>query len=180
MINKMYVSPEILEEINNAFNNSKPKMIRLDNFLEINFCNRLIKYLDESVWKKTKLPDRYSFSETDIKDFDYLRNFLGEVVGKKTKNFQVKFRKYEWKDYHLIHDSEEFEGTEFCIFLIREVWDPEMGGSFVYKSEKDYIFNPVQNSFFMFEKKKNILRFVKYLNNSCRDKKIYTIQGYVT
>ncbi|MEK6818669.1 MAG: hypothetical protein AABY10_01910 [Nanoarchaeota archaeon] len=182
IINKIYLDYEVLSQIGRAFKNSNPRMIKLDNLLDLKFYNELREKLNFLSFEKTKIPDKYSFSEFKINneiDIEELGDFINKITEKKNK-IKIKLRKYSWKDYKLIHDSENFSGIKFCIFILsEESWDSNNGGSFVFRSKEDYVFSPFSNSFFIIEKKKDMQDFVQYVNNKAGNKCFYVIEGTV-
>ena len=182
MINREYLNDKVSTQIKRVYKNSKQRMIKLDNFFDLNYYNELKEKLKKLNFERNKIPDKFSFSELKNNssiDTEELEYFINEITVSKGE-INIKINKYCWKDYKLIHDSENFSGLKFCIFIIpEELWNQNTGGSFVFRSKEDYVFNPSPNSFFIIEKNREMRDFVQYINNKAGKKFFYVIEGKI-
>lgn len=182
MINSAY-SNEVIEEVKQSFNSHDMKHVMLQSFFDEESYSKLINCINNCKRTGVKIADRYSYSliEGDnlSKFFDDKLNFMIEkIVGKKIKEIKIDAREFGWKDYTLLHDSENKDkGLDIFLFICRENWDYFWGGNVVYKSKegKSHIFTPVPNSLCIVSRRKEDMSFIQYLNHYVGDEKVIVL-----
>lgn len=180
MISLVYKNENILSEIKKEF--IKNDIIKLESFFLKSFYDVLKEESENLKFKHKKIPDRFSYSESekkdkiksllDTKDF---QNFIHFITGKKISSFSV--RKFSHRDYTILHDEEsKIQKTKLLIFIC-EKWEPDLGGNFVFtKSDgKTFYITPMENSLAIINEQKDWREFVQYVNHLSNQREIIVI-----
>ncbi|NCO11296.1 hypothetical protein GW924_01680 [Candidatus Pacearchaeota archaeon] len=163
LINGIYLSRDVFKQIKDRY--SESGMIVLHDFFDRAMYDRL-KGILKAGGEKKYVADRFSYEEINGDEFLGLfrgefRDFIKGLTGRD--DFEVRFRKFSWKDYTLIHDEVERKGADF-FFFVSETWKDEWGGYKVYVSDEPMIFPVVGNALCVISRE-GMNDFVKYLNN---------------
>lgn len=185
MINKTYADKGVVAQIADAL--AQQGFIRLEDFLNRKHYLELFNSLHSLDSEVKKVPDRYSYGLIECKDSIFssisFRDFLSKVIGKKIKEFDLSVKKFEWKNYTLMHDDESGKEEMRFFFILANKWDSKFGGDIVYLTE-DGLGNPIVfpitgNSLCIINKKRDMHSFVKYVNNLVRDSSFILIEGKI-
>lgn len=177
-MNQSYLEKETLERIKKHF--SKNKMAKLDFFLAESELKNLTQKTISLKFRKTKIPDRFSFSLANTKNinaalFNIFNLTIEKITSKRIKQIQIK--KFSHKDYSIIHD-ETFRGEKSkAIFFITQNWDLKFGGNLaLIKGPQSFIITPQNNSLFIYEKENADKEFIQYINHLSRKNHFFTLE----
>ena len=108
---------------------------------------------------------------------DFL-DFVNFICGKKYRKCSVWINEFQHKDYTLLEAfGQDREGDEFFV-IFSDSWDDLFGGQIIYKTDDDsFIFSINGNSFVLINKKKDMARFLKYINHLAGKKRFYVVDG---
>ena len=189
LINDSYKSASLIEQMREHFEQSQPRMIRLNDFFVGNVYKKILNELKSAEGMRVKVADRYSFTLLELQMFDDVfssqtfMTFLGAIIGKQIAKINYQIRSFEKGDYTLLHDSEAILGRVEFFFVFAEKWKGNAGGMKVYiqkKGEGKPVIFPVEgNSFSIIDKKDDMHSFVKYVNNLAGKGRMFIVEGWV-
>jgi len=186
-VNNVYLNKPVLDKIKKSYLKSDPSKIILRGFLNEDIYQQRYSKLKRQKIKQIKIPDRFSFKKyallqevKEVFDNKEFKEFLSAIIGKEVKKINLEIREYGWKDYTLLHDSEEKGRRVEFFFIFAPKWDDFYGGSKIYeKNGKAFVFSPIGNSFCLINKKKDVLGFLQYINNYAGSQSIILVEGWI-
>lgn len=185
-------------KINKTYNDNKVKSEMQNYFLEnafislASFCEDNLDELIYSILKEKKIenykplelrrkeiklsdcfaPEILKFSEyfKSIKFLEYLES----VTDLDLKFKSIELNIYSHKDFIILCDKQEKTEGLNVIFDISDDWNKDCGGILTYTTKEEEVFyvEPSFNSLTILYKPKEVMKYLKYINNKSGNKKI--------
>lgn len=190
-INSNYLEKEVKERMGEFF--QKEGYIQLKDFISKDSDFKLIEksFLNEE-FEKNYSPLTHKNSVLDIKktfnpeilqlvEFfksEVFLEFLEESLEIDLDFKEINILKYSHRDFEIISDLEENHEELNVYFDLTRNWKKEFGGTLTYTTEDEEIFylEPDFNTLNIIFKPREIYKYLKYINNKCKDKKIIRIE----
>ncbi len=186
MINKGYLSTEIVEKLSQEFykNNALPS-VTLMEFFERKEFDRMISEISAINFKVCRRRMEFSYKKSVLPESikkvisnEFLKAYISSIIGKKIKKIEGEIRVFGWKDYTLINDKTIEKPSVELIIDFSVKMRNDCGGGIIYvdgTGEYSEILSS-HNSITLLNRKKGIQKFVKYVNHLAgKDNKIYFI-----
>ncbi len=165
-----------------------PKSIQLYHFLQQPIFRFLHSSLQKCSWHHEHAAHIHSFSTPStiplpiktlltVLDSDEWAMWLLLATGKEVKLKKQRLQLFGTGDYTLQHDIQE-RGIH-CMIALTSIWGTNWGGytSLVKEGKEIVRINPIPNSLTLFEQKKGMASFVKYINHRAGNKKHIVIHA---
>jgi hypothetical protein len=183
-INSIYQDKETLKIIKENYS-QEFEATSMHEFFDEKTAKELKKKLEKLEYSKIHQANLHSYKVTDIpKEINEMINskevleILGEILGQKVKSINLKAYLFTWKHFTLL--KEEKEDIDIY-FDFSEFWQPNLGGSFIYTDGKGNFeeVEPSFNTLSIVNRKSEMKRFMKYINNLSRETRRYVLMGSV-
>ena len=182
MINKLYLRKENIKQIKKIlYSSNNLNSIELPNFLDGPYYDALRKRIISLKYKSYIDPLNFKYSMANVPaaliNDPNLLAFVSLVFGKKINHIDAYSYKLRWKDYTILNDDSLEKAGVDVIFDLTENWDEKNGGVVVYADGTGEYFTlpPRKNSMFIVRRKRNVHKFIKYLNHYSKER--YLIIG---
>lgn len=173
-LNPIYLKEETKQKIRRSFLHGEFPAVILKDFLSKKFYAQLQKKVFALDFKKEHVVVHHSYAVSKFPIFSKeLSEFLSFITKKKID--QINFTTYllTWKDYLILNDKYlEKPGTDVIVDLTDD-WDSGWGGVVTYTNGRGTVY-PIPsaaNSLAIVERKKDLQKFMQYLNHYAKDKK---------
>ncbi|RMD67702.1 hypothetical protein D6817_00765 [Candidatus Pacearchaeota archaeon] len=162
--------------------------LRLDNFLEKQNYESVLRVARKLRWQKLKQPDLFSYSLGKVNkdfvqefEFEELANFIARFV--KFKEMNLKLKLYSHRDYTLVQ-KKNLKAEFFIYFPIlakpRRAWEDRFGGYKCYvDSEGKSLIFPVKKNSFALLNGRHFSGFTKYVNHLATKSSLFVVEGEV-
>ncbi len=183
-LNEYYTNKEVLDSI--RFRLKKEHSIKLQEIFSQRFYKILKMQCDTIKWIRSVEPQNHSYATavkiplaiTKMLTSSWWKTWLQSWTECKTQIMNPKLLLFSKGDYTLQHEK-QISGLHMLID-IGDVWDDESGGfTLVVKQGKECVrISPTPNSLAVFNKKKGMNSFVKYVNHDACSKHrivLYTV-----
>lgn len=185
-----YTSPEILQEINEFF--EEEGFIQLVNFLDINI-DGIKKEFEKVKFENIYIPDEkkleilnekelYNLEIIKLVEFFKSKEFLEYL--EKITDFEIQFKslkvkKYSHKDFTILHDNLKKEDLLEVYFDLTSNWKEEMGGTLTFTTREEEVFylEPLCNALTILFKPEQVMKYLKYINNKAKENYILRIEA---
>ncbi|MBI2669141.1 hypothetical protein HYX14_04835 [Candidatus Woesearchaeota archaeon] len=185
-INLLYLNQKTRAEIQKTFHlNKELPSVQLQQFFTKEVYEQLCQAVVSGSFRHEKIPHLHSYSVAEIpakvdaffSSSEFL-DFFSLLLPKKIK---ISFRLYSfsWRDYILLNDqSLEKPGIDL-IFDLTSLWDSSWGGNIVYvDGTGEYtMIAGAPNTLTIVQRKKNVRKFVQYVNHYAEQRKRYLLMG---
>ncbi len=173
-LNSIYLREETKQKVRKTFLQSDFPAVILKDFFSKFFYQELQKKISSLHFKRDTvvLHHAYAVSSFMISSPEFC-DFISFVTKKKIE--EVNFNAYllTWKDYQILNDRYlEKSGTDIIIDLTGD-WSSDWGGIITYTDGQGTVYPlaPAANSVALVERKKNLHRYLQYINHYAKDKK---------
>ena len=179
---QIYTQKETLTQMQNFFENEN--FIQLSNFIES--TNEALSHVKDAKFEKVYLPLICKFQKTkeNLKIFDFFqsekfKNYIESICSKKLELDSFSINKYKHQDFILLNDKQVKNFNTIEVFFdLTKIWDKKFGGTLTYTTKTDEIFylEPCFNSLTVIFRHKDVLEYLKYINNNAKNKEIVRIE----
>ncbi|MDP3698483.1 MAG: hypothetical protein Q8R47_02755 [Nanoarchaeota archaeon] len=177
VLNPIYLKEETKQKVRKSFLHSAQSdfpAVLLKDFFNKNFYEELQKKVSSLHFTKNTVVLHHSYAASSFKIFSKeLCDFLSFVTKKKIEEVNFTVLVLTWKDYQILNDKYlEKPGTDIVIDLT-DAWDADWGGVVTYTDGKGtaYPLAPAGNSLALVERKKNLHKYIQYINHYGKNKK---------
>jgi hypothetical protein len=173
-LNPIYLKEETKQKVRKSFLHGEFPAVILQNFLSKEFYTQLAKKVSVLEFKKEHVVIHHSYavSKTQLSSKE-LVDFVSFLTKKKIDGLNFKAYLLTWKDYLILNDKYlEKPGIDIVIDLTEE-WNPEWGGILTYTTGRGTVYPipPAANSIAIVERKKDLQKFIQYVNHYAQGKK---------
>ena len=177
MINRSYIND--IEKIRTAFNaDGKLPSVTLHDFFSEDFYLKLEKEMNLLNYRKEKNILTHSYAKSKLYskvlaaiNSSELLNYLSSIIGKEIRRVDGEAYKFYWQDYTILNDDVKEELGVDIVIDFTEDWDEDFGGSLFYVDGTHHQIPVRRNTISVIERKHNVQRFLKYVNNHAGRKK---------
>lgn len=189
-ITQTYLKEELKEEMQKHFD--EQGFIQLNSFLDENLTslkNILLKETTNHIYKPLEISSKILGEQTRydpniILFLEYFKSkeftsFLEEITGFSLTPKKCEILKYEHKDYTLLHDATNpEEDTIEVLFDLSDSIPNDAGGTLVYTTQNEEVLylEPTYNALTILYRPKELLSYLKYINNRANTKKILRVE----
>jgi hypothetical protein len=185
MFAEQYLLPDMKEQIRLAWQGEG--YIQLDHVLDVQTYLKLGK-LAWGKGKQVERADRFSYGLVSPsalhKAFstEPFTSWVGSLLGGNVKKSDVKVMQYGWKDFTLLHDSDNMEGVATFFFIFAGIWDPSWGGTLHLHREKHPALEVglKGNRLFLVRSRDDWRPFIQYVNHLAGKETFVIVQGTVS
>jgi len=173
-INPIYLKEETQQKVRKSFLHSDFPAVLLHDFFSKDFYAELKKKVSLLDLKKenTVLHHSYAVAASRISS-EALAEFLSFVTKKKGEEINFTAYLLTWKDHQILNDKYlEKPGIDIVIDLTEE-WDADWGGVVTFTDGRGTVYPlpPAANSVAIVERKKNLQKYIQYVNHYGSEKK---------
>ncbi len=174
MINKKYL--DNIEQIRKVFYANKE--IQLSDFLGKKSYEEFKKKINKIKLAKKVQPMCCSYDEAEISLPKDIADFIFLILKKKIE--KARLLCFKWKDYTILNDEVIEKPGIDVVFDLTDNWNNNAGGSIVYvDGSGEYTkIPPSGNTLIIVERKKNVQKFVKYVNHLAQKKRCFIIAEF--
>ena len=173
-INPHYLEPEHKQKIRKSFLHSDFPAVLLNDFFSKELYLELQKKVLSLNFKKDAVILHHSYAVSSIKVTSReFCDFISFVTKKKVDEITFTAYLLTWKDYMILNDQYlEKPGIDLVIDLT-DNWNAEWGGVVTFTNGKGTVYpiTPTENSLAIVERKKNLQKYIQYLNHYAKDQK---------
>lgn len=173
-VNLAYLKEEIKQKIRKSFLNSDFPAVALNDFFDKGFYEQLQKKISSLDFKKDVILLHHSYAVSNLKiPSKEFCDFLSFVTKKKIDEIAFTAYLLTWKDYMILNDKYvEKSGIDIVVDLT-DNWNAEWGGIVTFTNGRGIVYPlaPAGNSLAMVERKKNLQKYIQYINHHGKDKK---------
>jgi len=190
MIHNSYLTKENITKIQKIFSSHKElPSVTLYDFFDWSFYEKANKKIQKKRFKIQRKPMYHSFEisppPTQLTNFlnsDPCKDYFSSITKKKIKKIGGKMFSFSWKHYTLLHDTRIEKPGYDIIIDFTDSWDKNAGGEVVYvDGDGNYQFTTVSpNTVTITRRKKNIHKFLHYVNYLSNQKKRILFMGKIT
>jgi hypothetical protein len=178
MVNPLYAQQKTIVQIMNMFNAQKDlPSIQLPNFFTDaeygDLKKKVLKLKSKKIYDPVKYRMHLASVPSSFVSEDVLK-FIAMVTGKKVAKLQLQALSFSNGDYTLICEEDGSVPGIDIMFDFSDDLDKNIGGSAIYVDGTGEYFKipPKGNSLTLVKRpKKNIRKFVQYLNHYAKNKK---------
>ena len=172
VVNTLYLDAGILKSARTIYNKQNPKNLRLENFFQKPVYALLQKKLEKAKYSLKFHPYKYKYSIAKVKEVNsflngqYFAKIIKTIIRFKKSKLKYEIRKFERGNYTLLHDAEkEKPGIDFILSFSKN--NNNFGGYNVYLTEHVELLQlePFPNSISFVERKKGVMKFMKYVQH---------------
>ncbi len=173
-LNSIYLKEETKQKVRKSFLHSDFPAVILKDFFDKDFYLELQRKMSSLVFKKETVILHHSYAVSNFRlPSKELDSFLSFVTKKKID--EVNFTAYllTWKDYMILNDRYiEKPGIDVIIDLT-DNWNTDRGGIVTYTDGRGTVYPlaPAGNSLAIVERKKNLQKYIQYVNHYGKEKK---------
>ena len=186
-ISSLYGNKENIIKIRDIFHSNRDlPSVTLPHF----FKNKVYTHIKKEIlilhYKKMMTPIFYSYLaakpptnlQTILNSKEFL-NFLSSINGRRIKKIKGSIECFGWKNYMILNDEVKEKPGIDVIIDFTDSWDKKFGGSLVYvDGTGSYTKIPASsNTLIIAERKKNVQKFVQYVNHLCTNRKRFFFLG---
>lgn len=186
----IYKKEKLKEEMQQFF--LSEGFIQLTDFLKgdiVNIKSKILKsnfnqVYNPMIMRKKDLLEKEIFDVDILKFLEFFkskefREYIENITGFELELKDFNLNMYENKDYALLHDS--LKTKEDYIEVIYDMSDfiaEGAGGVLTYTTKEEEVFylEPTFNSLTIIFKPEDIMKYLKYINNKAKDKKILRVE----
>ncbi len=189
-INEIYAKEELVEEMQKHFD--EQGFIQLNSFFKDNLqqiTSTLNKHTTNTLYKPLEISTKTLGEETKFDPeillfLEYFKSkeftsFLEEITGFSLTPKKCEIYKYEHKDYTLLNDiTNPEEDTIEVLFDISDNLVEGAGGTRVYTTQNEEVLylEPTFNALTILYRPKELLSYLKYINNKAKGKKLIRVE----
>ena len=173
-VNPAYLDEEAKHKIRKSFLHGEFPAVIIKDFFSKEFYAELKKKAYSLSFKRENIVLRhsYAFSNLNLSSRE-LCDFVSFVTKKKIEEVSCSAYLLSWKDYMILNDKYlEKTGIDVIIDLTED-WNPEWGGVITYTDGKGTVYpiSPAGNSVAIVERKKDLNKYIQYINHYGEEKK---------
>lgn len=173
-INNSYLSEETKQKIRKSFLHSDFPAVILKDFFNKKSYAELQKKVLSLQFRNDQVVIHHSYASSKITlSHPALCGFISSITKKKVDKLNFIAYLASWKDYQILHDKYvEKPGIDVVIDLT-DNWNPDWGGVVAYTDGRGtaYPITPAANSVAIVGRKKNLHKYIQYLNHHGKGKK---------
>src|SRR3989344_2300645 len=173
-INPHYQKAEHKQAVRKAFLHSDFPAVSLNDFFSKEFYAELKKKVSSLDFKKENVVVHHSYAVSSFRLVSKeLSGFLSFVTKKKVDELNFTAYLLTWRDYMILNDKYlEKPGIDVVIDLTGE-WNVERGGVVTFTDGRGTVYplTPAANSLAIMERKKQLQKYIQYVNHYAKDKK---------
>jgi len=180
-INPNYSSKSVVQTICIAFKNQQ--IVQLQDFITQNAYKLMINQINSAHWKEMYEPDKFKcdFAQVPLPILKFFfsqkfRNLMQQLTRTTLKkNPMCVLTRFSKGQYTLLHDQPEHTNSIWFGFELTPTWNTSWGGfsSIVSKEKELCRISPIKNSLTIFQLSKQTSMFVKYVNHSAKNKRVF-------
>lgn len=189
MINDIYSSKKVMADMEGFFEENG--FLQLGDFLSENFEEfrktleeeKLLEIYEPLFCKKKMLDLKNIFKLELIKVIEFFKskefmNFVESITEFDLILSKFEVNVYSHKDFIILNDETSRNETISLIYDLSDEFSEFMGGMLTYTTKQEEVFylEPAFNSLSLFYDPVEIMKYLKYLNNKCGDKKLVRIE----
>lgn len=173
-INHVYLKEKTKQKVRKSFLHSDFPAVVLKDFFGKMFYAELQKKISSLNFKKDTVILHHSYTVSNFKiSSKEFCEFISFVTKKKIDELNFTAYLLTWKDYLILNDKYvEKPGIDIVIDLT-EGWNQEWGGMITFTDGRGTVYPlaPAGNSLAMVERKKNLQKYIQYVNHCGEEKK---------
>ena len=173
-LNPIYLKEETKQKVRKLFLHSDFPAVILKDFLTAEYYSQLQNKVSSLDFKRDTvvLHHAYAVSQIKITSKEWCE-LLSFITKKKIE--EITFTAYcvGWKDYQILNDKYlEKPGRDIVIDLTDD-WNVDWGGVVTFTNGRGTIYpiSPAGNSLAIVERKKQLQKYIQYVNHYAKDKK---------
>ncbi len=173
-VNPSYAQDENKQKIRKSFLHSEFPAVMLKDFFSKEFYAELKKKVHSLSFKREAAILHHSYAVSDIKiSSRELCNFVSFITKKKIEEITFTAYLLTWKDYQILNDKYVEKPGIDIIIDVTDDWNSDWGGVVAYTDGKGTVY-PISaggNSLAIVERKKDLNKYIQYVNHYGKDKK---------
>lgn len=189
-INRIYLDHEIKCQMKEFFESEG--FLQLNDFIQKNNLTNIKKNILEQDLKEIYNPilikkkqmfkkDTYNHEILKLIEFfsskDFIQ-FIEEILDLELMLHKIELNIYSHKDFILLSDYAKKDETIDIIFDLSDTWNEFYGGILTYTTNEEEVFylEPSFNTLTFLYKPEEIMKYLKYVNNLAKNKKIIRLE----
>jgi Rps23 Pro-64 3,4-dihydroxylase Tpa1-like proline 4-hydroxylase len=166
-----------LEELKKEFEEKGVLMLK-DFFEEDGEFKTFIEKKKAEIGAQLYNPLSHSYSRLKQEKMEELTLFLKELFGKEVE-IESQWKSYTHKDFVILNDKRSQSEKLLFILDFSKDWNSEAGGRLVFttKEEEVLYLEPSFNTLTLIKKEKELLMYLKYINNKSKKNKLVRMEG---
>ncbi|MBI2581817.1 hypothetical protein HYV87_01650 [Candidatus Woesearchaeota archaeon] len=173
-LNHGYLKEETKQKVRKSFFHSDFPAILLNDFFDQGFYTELKKKILSLNFKRDAviLHHSYAISSYKITSKEFC-DFISFITKKKIDEITFSAYLLTWKDYMILNDKYLQKPGIDVIIDLTDNWNAELGGVVTFTDGKGTVYpiTPTENSLAIVERKKNLQKYIQYINHYAKDKK---------
>ena len=171
-INTLYMDREVLKKAREVYEHQNPKNIRLEQFFQPAVFALLQKKIFSAAYRLHFDPKKWKYEGAKVEEMQsflaggYFKNIVGAILGLKKFRLSFEVRKFSPGSYTLLHDAEK-EQAGIDVIIDCSLLPRNNSGCVKYLTIKEELLqlDPSPNTLSFVERKKGVMRYVKYVNH---------------
>lgn len=191
LINPVYVSPNVVHQMSDVFKASRPNVLLLNSFFNLEGLKVLESSLKKATRKENDSPASHSYIElglptecTSVFSSNSFLSFVQGVTGIRDKRIALSVKQFGHRHYTLIHDEQDATERLLFFYIFAPQWKGSWGGSsiftFAHGKTEPLVFTPNHNTFVIMRAQKGMYDFVKYVSNHAGKNSFVKIEGILS
>ena len=178
MLNSIYTNPTVQKQVRQVFTTATPfPSITLYDVFDFETLSQLSQTMLRLDFQHEKKPLLHSYATASLpKELTKtisttLLPFLSTVLNKKLSTISLTAYKLGWKDYQILHDSLQTSTSHEIIIDLTPTWSDAAGGAITYvDGSGEFVSVPIKsNNLTLVQQKKEVNRFIEYVNNKAKN-----------
>lgn len=181
-LNPAYLKEETKQKVRKSFLHSEFPAVLLNDFFSKEFYAELKKKASSLDFKREQVVVHHSYAVSTFKiTSKELSEFLSFVIKKKVTELNITAFNLTWKDYQILNDKYLKKPGIDIIIDLTDAWNADLGGVVTYTDGRGTVYpiTPAGNSLAMVERKKNLQKYIQYVNHYAKDKKRLFLIGTI-